>query len=737
MAVVALLPASLVAQTSGGSGPPEVRAALIQPAVAPRLDGYLSEDVWRQATPITEFTQQEPVEGGVPSESTEIYILYDEDNLYIGAILYDEDPGGILGYQRRRDVGLGTDDRFMWILDTFGDGRTGYFFEINPAGLMGDGLMGGGGGGGGINKRWDGIWEVQVAQGDFGWSAEIRIPFSTLNFDPNVDSWGINFQRTIRRRNEEILWSGYRRNQGLFRPANAGRLSGLEGVSQGLGLEVKPYSVGSWTGETAASGRGESDVKAGLDVSYSITPSLRAAVSLNTDFAEVEVDQRRVNLTRFPISFPEQREFFLEGSGVFGFAPTQGIQPFFSRRIGLQAGQEIPIRVGARLGGQVGRNEVGFFQVRTGSSPTTPAEDFTVARVKRSLFRQSSVGLVYTRRAEAFGTDWRPDGWIALPDRHTVATDFDLFTGSFLGDKNFQVAGFAAMHTDPVPQGGSSLGDRSAAGIRVNFPNDLWQIHSSLRQFGDAFDPATGFQARNGFRRLQPSITYAPRPAWLPGVRQLEFTFYYEYLTSLSNELLTRSVNLTPLDLNFESGDGLELQYNSSFERLERDFTISPGVVVTRGNYRTAQWVLSGRTTGRRKVSANGRVDHGSFWSGDRTQWQGGVTGRLFPGWTFGVEGERNDVRLPQGEFRVNLGRVEAAWDLSPMASITSSVQYDDQSRLLGLFARARWIVRPGSDIFLVYTHNWQNQEAYLFENRDLVSISRGAAAKVNYSYRF
>ena len=244
------------------------------------LDGRVEEDAWQGAIPITDFTQQEPVEGAGPSQPTEIRVVYDEDNLYIGAVIYD-DPEGILAYQRQRDAGLGTDDRFMWILDTFHDGRTGYFFEINAAGLMGDGILGGGGG---LNKSWDGIWEARTARRPDGWSAEIQIPFRTLNFDPAQDTWGINFQRTIRRRQEEILWRGWLRNQGLFSPVYAGDLTGLEGLSQGVGLEAVPSTIVSWKRTPDDEDPSTFPRDLSLDINYSITSSLRASLSVNTDF---------------------------------------------------------------------------------------------------------------------------------------------------------------------------------------------------------------------------------------------------------------------------------------------------------------------------------------------------------------------------------------------------------------------------------------------------------------------
>lgn len=317
------------AQTSHSEGTPQgptagtsghLLAESLPPHARLQLEVFLSEAVWSRAVPISDFTQQEPVEGAAPSQRTEVCVAFDEDNFYIGAMIYDE-PGGILAYQKRRDAGLGNDDRVMWILDTFLDGRTGYFFEINPAGLMGDGLITGAGGHGGINKSWDGIWEARGQQLDDGWSAEIRIPFKTLNFNPDQNTWGINFQRTIRRKNEEILWRGYLRNQGLFRPVHAGRLRGLANHSQGVGLEAIPSVVGSWRNVPTNADRPTFPGEVSLDLGYSIIPGIRAALSLNTDLAEVEVDQRRVNLTRFPLRFEEKRDFFLEGSGVFSFSP--------------------------------------------------------------------------------------------------------------------------------------------------------------------------------------------------------------------------------------------------------------------------------------------------------------------------------------------------------------------------------------------------------------------------------
>lgn len=693
-----------------------------------RLDGVLDEPIWQRIQPASDFLQQEPQEGGEPSERTEVRIAYSRDNLYLGVTLFDSNPRGILAHQRQRDAGLGTDDRFMWILDTFRDGRTGYFFEINPAGLRGDGLLRRGGG---VNKSWDGIWDVRVTRDEHGWTAEIRMPFRTLNFDPAASSWGINFQRTVRRKSEEILWSGHRRNQGLFQPVHAGLLTGLEGISQGMGLEVKPYvSVAARAATERGVSEWESPATTGFDLSYSLTPGLRASLSVNTDFAEAEVDQRRVNLTRFPLRFPEQRDFFLEGSGVFVFAPDNGVEPYFSRRIGLVSGTPVPIRYGTRLTGQAGAYDLGFVQVRTGVEEGLPAENFTVARVVRNLFQQSSVGMIYTRRS----TGEEEDAPL-LPDRHTLGTDLNLSTSRFLGDRNLRFQAFYVWHSDPTPEGGATWSQRTARGIRLSYPNDLWSGHISYRELGESFDPPVGFTPRRGFRRVQPSLQYSPRPEWWPQVRQLDFGISGEYLADLSGQLQTGSIGLDVLGIRFESGDQISLEYDTSFERLEREFRLHPDTarrtLIPAGDYSFGGWEINASTAGRRPVSAGFAFSRGAFWSGRRNQLGASVTVRPLAGVNLSAGAEQNAVRLPEEEFTTRLMRVGAGWHLNPATSLTGNLQYDNVSEVAGLYTRLRWIIRPGSDLFVVYTHNWQN----VIGGFD--TLQRGATTKLSYTHRF
>jgi hypothetical protein len=440
----------------------------------------------------------------------------------------------------------------------------------------------------------------------------------------------------------------------------------------------------------------------------------------------VEVDERRVNLTRFPIQYPEQRDFFLEGSSIFNFALANGVIPYFSRRIGLVEGEPIPIVYGTRLSGQSGRNDIGFLHVRTGRKNAFAGEDFTVGRYKRNFFSQSSIGVIYTRR----GTQDLEEV-TAPPDRHTIGFDLDLYTSHFMGDKNLQFEAFYVHTTRSTYNDLSTAWDRSARGIRFNFPNDLWSAHCSYREFGDHYDPAVGFVRRNGFRRVQPTIEYAPRPESISWIRQFRFETMFEYLTDLENRLLTRQLELTLLDIRFESGDDFNFQVSSQYERLDEDFEISERVVLPVGDYTFNDFEVSFRTANQRAVSADIEVRHGEFWSGDRTGLELELTVRPASGMSFAAEWERNDVKLPEGDFDTQLARFNVDWQLSPWISATGIVQYDNVTGIYGLYSRFRWILQPGSDLYFVYTHNW------LSEIDGIITMSREATTKINYTHRF
>jgi hypothetical protein len=698
------------------------------------VDGRLDDAVWARATPATDFIQLDPLNGSPATERTEVRILYDGTSLYMGVTCFDSEPTRLLRFQRRRDEGLPSDDRFMWVIDPFLTGQNGYFFETNPSGLMGDSLLSQGV----QNREWDGIWLLRVQRTDFGWTLEIEIPFNTLNFDPNSAAWGINFQRTVRRKNEESLWTGWARNQGLQRFSNAGLVVGLnDNVSQGIGLDVRPYGVAT-SGALPGLGKPETDNKgkAGLDVFYNFTPGLRANFTLNTDFAQTEVDQRLVNLTQYPLFFPEKRTFFLEGQNLFEFAvvPALGtgggggfrrevdtsLIPFFSRRIGLVEGSPQKVNYGVKLIGQVGRQDVGVLQVRTGDDDGIAGEDFSIVRVKRRVLRQSYVGALYTRRdAHALGAD----------ARQTMGVDFLLATSQFRRSQQLFLGGYFLQATDPL-----KTGQNAAYSLRMDYPNDRWNAGMLYRGVQARFDPAIGFVRRNNYQLYNPYLNFSPRPANNKYVRRFGFTGDALLQTDMANQPLSRIWNLTVLNVDLHSQDVVHFLVIPEYERLDRPFNFGRGVSLPiGGEYNFLRYRITAQTANRRLVSLNPTVEWGSFYSGTRQQIATKVALRVRPGIIVYLSHEWNRIDLPEGRLRTQVYEATPELQFSQWISLVNTVQYDTVSSVLGWQSRFRWILKPGNDLFLVYSQNWLDD---LTLNR-FSTISRQAASKVQYTLRF
>ena len=692
------------------------------------IDGLLNEPEWKMVLPAKDFIQRDPIQGSPATEKTEVYVIHDKENLYIGAILFDSNPDGILAYQKRRDQSLRTDDRFMWILDTFLDGRTGYFFEVNPAGLLGDGLIIGGDSYWGINKDWNGIWDARVVVIPEGWSVEVIIPFRTLNFDPNLDTWGINFQRTVRRKNEDMKWEGFERNKKITQPIHAGYLKGLKNLTQGNGLEFKPY-FSLKNQEMNMVKDNFNDI--GFDVSINITSGLKASLTYNTDFAEAEVDQRRVNLTRFPLRYAEKRGFFLEGAGVYSFSPRNDVTPFFSRRIGLSDGEQIPINYGGRLSGQIGNYEIGVIQAQTNSKGDIAGENFTVARVKRAFFKQSYFGLVYTDRSSR---TMEPDS--NELDQSLFGADLELKTSEFMGDKNLQFQTFFVHHTAPYSKPELSISDLSVRGFRITYPNDIFRSHVSYREFGNNYNPAVGFGRRNGFKRIQPSFSYHPRPERYDFIRQVEFGIQYEFMTNLENKMLKKQTTITPFNIRFESQDQLSAKIVSLIEYLDKPFTIYEDITIPIEEYSSEELQVKFETSEKRMLSTEFEYQTGDFWNGQKQTIKTQISVKPFSGFNIQTEYEKNTVKLSGKSFNTELYNFELGIYPTPRTAIFSNLQYDNVSDALGLFAKLQHTIRPGSDFYLVYTHNWISLSDQIFDF-DLMTVSKVSSLKINYSLRF
>jgi len=697
------------------------------------LDGRLDEDVWMHAVPATNFMQQDPVNGNPATEQTEVRIVYNADKLYMGVTLFDSEPDKLIAYQLGRDGNLPSDDKLQWTIDTFLDGRTGYFFEMNPNGSMADALQGADNN---QNRQWDGIWNARTRRSEIGWTLEVEIPFRTLNFDPNSDTWGINFQRTVARKNERTLWMGWPRNQGLGRMSNTGLVTGIRNVTQGKGLDIKPYLLGN---SESFPGRGNSrvtnDANAGVDLFYSVTPGLRANLTLNTDFAQAEVDQRQVNLTRFSLFFPEKRDFFLDGALFFDFASgnervnnsgdnnNSDLLPFFSRRIGLDDTSGTPQRInfGSKLLGQIGDQDVGVLQVQTGEENGALGEDFIVGRVKRRLLRQSYLGALYTVRHTRRGD---------IDTRQTIGADFRLATSTFRRRQNLALTGYFLHAANPLKPGRNS-----AFGGDLSYPNDPFYLTLDYMEVQEHYDAAVGYTRRTGFRKIQPRLFFMPRPRQHPVIRRFIFAGDIDWrLNPETNQTLTREVDITAFRLDTHAQDEIQFHVIPTFELLEEDFEISPGLTLPVGRqYGYTRYSVRGNTSSRRIVALQPRAEWGNFYSGDRLMFSMTVNVRARAGLMFSVAEEWNHVTLAEGQFYTRLYRVMAETQFNPFVSLVNNIQYDSQSAVLGWQSRFRWILQPGNDLYFVYIHNWLDDPL----NHRIYTLDRRATSKVLYTHRF
>jgi Domain of unknown function (DUF5916)/Carbohydrate family 9 binding domain-like len=703
-----------------------LRAVRSNPEEKITIDGRLEELVWQRAEPATDFKQSDPRNGEPATERTEIRIVFNRDTLYIGAQLYDSDPAGLLGNQMVRDGFLASDDRFMWVLDPFNDQRSGYYFEINPGGAMGDAqLVASTSGNVGMtqNRAWDGIWLARVRRHNQGWTVEVEIPFRTLNFNPDGKTWGANFQRTVRRKNEESVWTAWGRDQGLMNLTSAGHIEGISDVSQGHGLDIKPYLIGTYGQAPGVTPPIDSTYKGdgGLDFFYNLTPQLKANLTLNTDFAQTEVDDRQVNLTRFPLFFPEKRDFFLDGAGYFDFSrePGNDITAFFTRRIGLtENGQPQKIDFGTKLGGQIGRYSLGVMHVRTGRERQVLGEDFTVFRPKRQLFRQSYVGMIYTRRATRDSN---------IPDRHTIGADIQLVTSRFRGNKNLQMSAFYIKTPN-----GITHGDDYGYGTRISYPNDLWFLRFTAKEMKKHLDPAAGFIQRPDWRELTPLVRFAPRPKNSRLIRQVSMQAFFDHFFDTRGRSTERNYQMQLFDISFQSGDSASVTITPTYQMLPENFRIAPGIVLPEGNeYRYTRYAFRLNMADRRMIAVDLSATLGTFYSGHRRDLSGTLNLRPRRGILAAFTGQFNRVELAEGKFSTKVLRAVINTQFNPFISISNNIQFDSVSRVLGWQSRLRWIVKPGNDIYFVWLNNW------LDSGQTFTTLDRNAAAKVVYTYRF
>jgi hypothetical protein len=710
MLLPVLLPA--VAALQGHVRP---TAAAVRVDTPPRIDGRLDDEVWSRSGPIGPFVQVEPIEGAAPTEATEFRVLYDSEHLYIAVRCFDKDPSGIIGTQMGRDADLDTDDRVEIVIDTFHDRRNAFWFQMNPVGSKGDALISNNGTD--FNKPWDGIWEGKSSIDEKGWSIEMAIPFQTLSFDPAIDTWGFNVRRQIKRRLESDRWAAARLDLTFFQVAEAGDLSGLAGLRQGVGLDVVPFLHADWTNDR--SGNPDQDLigKPGFDLFYRLTPNLTASLTVNTDFAETEVDGRQINLTRFPLFLPEKRDFFLENAGIFQFADlSHDLIPFFSRKIGLDdRGHEIPILYGGKLTGRAGDWNLGALDVETDSAAGIPEKNLLVTRISKNVGEQSTVGGIFT--------SGNPNG---TADNSLYGLDANFRTSTVFGDKNLTASVFG-LRSETEGKSGGDL----AYGASVAYPNDIWSAHVSWKEIQADFDPALGFVPRTGIRSWFGLVEYEPRLN--TSIRKLSFNAEAQVITDLDDRVETIEAQVRPLGIEWDSGDELRLEVLPGYERLDQPFDIQPGVVnpIPIGEYHTLRWRAEVETALKRPVSGAIGLEVGDFFTGRRTDAQAELSWRPSRFFTGSLGYEQSHVDLPEGVFTTHLGQVRTNVAFSPDVDWRSFVQFDNESESIGLNTRLRWILRPGEDIFIVWNQTQKRSDG------SFVPLFQEAAFKIAYTLRF
>jgi hypothetical protein len=707
-----------------------IRSAAVTATSAPiAIDGSLDEPAWRSAPKIGELVQRQPNAGDVPTERTEVTLLRDRDNLYIGVIAYDSQPDAIIATQMARDASLNSDDRIEILLDTYGDQRSAFYFATNPSGALVDGLTFANGQ---LNTDWDAIWQVRTRLSEEGWVAEFAIPFKSLSFPAGRTVWGFNVARNIYRKLEDARWSGARLETQFLQVSEAGQITDLDGLTQGIGLDLRPFLAERWLHLEGV----DNDVshKPGLDLFYNITPSLKLTGTFNTDFGETEVDARQINLSRFSLLFPEKRAFFLEDAGVFSFAsigpdPAPGVPaagadvyPFFSRQIGLLSGREVPLDAGAKLTGKIGRTDVGVLDVRTGNLDVVEEKNFFVGRVKRNLFRQSYVGAIFTDGSPASGQSGQ-----------TYGADLRLTTSRLLGSRNLDVAAYGVRSVN------EGISDKDwSYGFSAYYPNDRFSAQVAFREVQENFRPAIGFVQRDNVRLLRVAGSFNPRPRSFLNIQQMFHDVYFTRFTRLDNDQVESwDLYVTLLDWHFRSGDNIHglLDFNPIYERLFEPFAISPGVVLAPGEYRFTRFksnVFS--TAAKRRLSGSLNLFWGNYWSGKAEQITTGLTYKLPPRFMFSLNTNQTFARLPEGHFTARIVTANVNYSASPSLSFSNLVQYDNRSRNLGWQARVRWTLQAGNDLFFAFNQGWIQEESgtLRFQPHD-----SKVSAKLQYSFRF
>ena len=712
--------------TRDEAGRATVRAVRLTESLT--LDGALDEPVYQQVPALTGLIQVEPVAGVPASERTEAWVLFDDDHVYISARCWDSAPESrwVMNEMRRDNQAVFQNENVTVLLDTFRDGRNAVYLLATPLGARYDGQV--------TNEQdfnadWNPVWDVQTGRFDGGWTVEMAIPFTSLQYRPGrTQVWGVQIRRMIRWKNEVAFLTpipAARGAGGIFLVSSSATLVGLEAPEQSRTLELKPFAITDLTTDRTASPPVSNDLSGdlGVDVKYAVTQNLSADLTVNTDFAQVEADEQQVNLTRFSLFFPEKREFFLENQGTFTFGGS-GAGPFggsrdtpvifYSRQIGLEQGREVPLDAGGRLTGRVGAFSVGALNIQTGDEPVSGARstNFSVMRVTRDLLRRSSIGAIFTRRSQSTQSSgsnetYGLDGTFAFYDNVSVNTYWaKTRTRGFEDDVSYRA--------------------------NFNYRGDRYGAEVERLVVGTDFNPEVGFLRRDDFERSFGSVRFSPRPRSIAAIRKMSVSAQLDYITDRAGVLETREAQ-GQFGIEFENSDNVDLTYTRSYELLTEPFVIAPAVTIPMGGYSFNDVRGSFRLGQQRRVSGTLRAQHGSFFGGDRTSvgFTGGrveVTPQLSvePGVSF------DWIDLPDGRFTTRLVTARTTYTVTPLMFVSALIQVNSSNDSIGANIRLRWEYLPGSELFVVY-----NEQRDTLDPGYPALENRAFVIKINRMFRF
>lgn len=685
----------------------------VRPSAAPpKIDGVLRPGEWDSAAHSDAFRQITPLENAAPTERTEFWVTFDADTIYVAVRSHDAaGSAGLRAYSMQHDQDNGSDDIVRIVFDTFHRENDGYYFALTAAGGRHEGLIQNKAE---ANEQWDAIWFGKTSLDAGGWSAEFAIPLKSLAFDPQIDTWGFNLSRTVRRKQELMRWSGLVRSRPTISLPDLGTLRGLTGLRQGRGIDFKPFA--SFT-RRAASAKNEYGFKPGFDLVWHVTPSLAATFTVNTDFADAEVDERQVNLGRFSLFFPEKRGFFTQDASLFTFGGiVDGVAaPFFSRRLGLaDDGTKVDLLGGVKLTGRAGPLTIGLLDVQTDTHAGVSSRNLLVARAAVQVLAESSVGLIATNGDPRGATRNRSLGF-----------DFNYRNSRLPAGKSLEAHAYA-IGSDSARAGGRD----TDLGLVFSYPGEPFEFVSDSRRIGARFDPALGFVPRAGIYELFNFASYTWRPE-AHGVRRINLAVQPFWTLDLHGRSVSEDHDLPALEIENFAGDRLQSQYTLTRERLDAPFEISPGVVIPPGDYRWERGQVSFHTTRSRPVSGGVLFRDSGFYTGHRRDYRLSAEWRASDHFFASASWQLQQVRLPQGDFDVRLASARLVCTVSPDLQFSVLGQFDNVSHSLGVNFRVKWIVRPGNEVFLVVN------EGYDTSDDRFRPVQNDTSLKAAWTFRF